>query len=203
MSSHVRMAGLPVVALVLVSGVLGVQLANGGGTFEPLQPADPCVAREVTSEAEGIDGLTEELVLLGLDGAACSLGISREELTLELAQSEDPTDEQVEALHDGLQAAVRRMEEDGTLPPASELVDEALDNADLNGFLEAAIRAMPDSVIDAALKTDDVLTRAIDDLDLRELLENVDDQDELNKQVEPAVTEAVKDSLVDRLTDLL
>ena len=37
------------------------------------------------------------------------------------------------------------MEDDGSLPPASELVDEALDNADLNGFLEAAIRALPDS----------------------------------------------------------
>jgi hypothetical protein len=203
MTDGLRMAGLPVVALVLVSGVLGVQLANGGGTFEPLQPADPCVAREVTSEADGIDGLTEQLVLIGLDGAACQLGVSREALTLELAQSDDPTDEQVEALHDGLQAAVRRMDEEGTLPPASELVDEALDNADLNGFLEAAIRAMPDSLIDAALKTDDVLTRAIDDLDLRELLENVDDQDELDQQVEAAVTEAVKDSLVDRLTDLL
>ncbi|MET0526099.1 MAG: hypothetical protein ABWZ91_14940 [Nocardioides sp.] len=203
MTDGLRMAGLPVVALVLVSGVLGVQLANGGGTFEPLQPADPCVAREVTSEADGIDGLTEQLVLIGLDGAACQLGVSREALTLELAQSDDPTDEQVEAVHDGLQAAVRRMDEEGTLPPASELVDEALDNADLNGFLEAAIRAMPDSLIDAALKTDDVLTRAIDDLDLRELLENVDDQDELDQQVEAAVTEAVKDSLVDRLTDLL
>jgi hypothetical protein len=203
MTHGLRLAGLPVVALVLVSGVLGVQLANGGGTFEPLQPADPCVEREVSSEADGIDGLTEQLVLLGLDGAACRLGVSREELTLELAQSDDPTDEQIDALHDGLQDAVRRMEEDGTLPPASELVDEALDNADLNSFLEAAIRAMPDSVIDAALKTDDVLTRAIDDLDLRELLENVDDEDELNQQVEAAVTEAVKDSLVDRLTDLL
>ena len=95
------------------------------------------------------------------------------------------------------------MEDDGTLPPASELVDEALDNADLNGFLEAAIRAIPDSVIDAALKTDDILTRAIEDLDLRTLLENVDDQDELNQQVEDAVTEAVKDSLVARLNDLL
>jgi hypothetical protein len=129
--------------------------------------------------------------------------VSREELTLELAQSDDPTDEQIDALHDGLQDAVRRMEEEGTLPPASELVDEALDNADLNSFLEAAIRAMPDSVIDAALKTDDVLSRAIDDLDLRELLENVDDEDELNQQIEAAVTEAVKDSLVDRLTGLL
>jgi hypothetical protein len=203
MTDGLRWAGLPVVALVLVSGVLGVQLANGGGTFEPLQPANPCVAREVTSEADGIDGLTEQLVLLGLDGAACQLGVSREELTLELAQSDDPTDEQIDALHDGLQDAVQRMEEDGTLPPASELVDEALDNAELNSFLEAAIRAMPDSVIDAALKTDDVLARAIDDLDLRELLENVDDEDELNQQIEAAVTEAVKDSLVARLTDLL
>ena len=42
------------------------------------------------------------------------------------------------------------------------------------------IRALPDSVIDAALKTDDVLTRAIDDLDLRSLLANLDDQDDLN-----------------------
>ena len=38
---------------------------------------------------------------------------------------------------------------------------------------------------------------------MRELLENVDDEDELNQQVEAAVTEAVKDSLVARLTDLL
>ena len=95
------------------------------------------------------------------------------------------------------------MEDDGDSFPASELAGQALDNADLNGFLEAAIRAIPDSVIDAALKTDDILTRAIEDLDLRTLLENVDDQDELNQQVEDAVTEAVKDSLVARLNDLL
>ena len=84
-----------------------------------------------------------------------------------------------------------------------KLVDEALDNADLNGFLEAAIRALPDSVVNAALKTDDVLVRAIDDLDLRALLANVDDPDELNAQVEAAVTRAVQDSLTDRLRDLL
>ena len=62
---------------------------------------------------------------------------------------------------------------------------------------------MPDSVIDAALKTDDVLTRAIEDLDLRMLLDNVEDQQELEQQVEDAITEAVKDSLADRLSDLL
>ena len=51
-------------------------------------------------------------------------------------------------------------------------------------------------VVDAALKTDDVLTRAITDLDLRTLLANLDDQGDLNQQVQAAVTQAVKDSLV-------
>ncbi len=203
MTSWLRWTALPVLAVALVAGVLAVQVGHGGGSFEPLHPADPCVEREVTSRAEGIDALTERLVLLGVDGAACRLHISREALTLELAQSDDPTDAQVDALRGGLHDAVHRMKADGTLPPISSFVDEALDNADLNGFLKAAIKALPDSVIDAALKTDDVLDRTIDDLDLRELLANVDDQDDLNRQVEAAVTQAVKDSLVDRLRNLL
>jgi hypothetical protein len=203
MTDLARRAGLPVAALAVVAGVLGVQLANGGGSCEPLRPADPCVARTVTSEADGIDGLTERLVLLGIDGAACHLDVSREALTLELAQTGTPTDAQIDALREGLLDAVRQMLDDGSLPAASELVNEALDSADLNGFLEAAIRAVPDSVVDAALKTDDVLTRAIEDLDLRSILANLDDRDDLNQQVEAAVTQAVKDSLVARLREIL
>lgn len=203
MSETSRLVGLPAVALVLVSSVLGVQLAQGGGTFEPLRSADPCVAREVTSQADGIDGLTERLVLLGIDGAACRLEVSREALTLRLAHPGPRTDAEVDALREGLVAAVRRMKDDGSLPPISALVDEALDNAELNGFLEAAIRALPDSVVDAAVKTDDVLTRAIEGLDLRSVLEDLDDQDDLNRQLDAAITQAVKDSLVDRLRELL
>jgi hypothetical protein len=66
--------------------------------------------------------------------------------------------------------AVRRMEDDGIPAAASDLVDEALDNADL---------------------------------DLRTLLENIDDQSDSNRQLNAAVTLAVKDSLVDRLRDPL
>jgi len=197
-----RWVGLPVAAVILVCGVVGVQLAHGGGTYEPLRPADPCAERQVTSQASGIDGLTERLVLLGIDGAACRLHVSREALTLELAQS-DATDAQIDAFRSGLNSAVERMKDEGTLPPASELVDESLASADLNGLLKSAIRALPDSVIDAALKTDDVLTRAIDDLDLRQVLTNLDDQDALEQQIEVAVTEAVKDSLEARLRGLL
>jgi hypothetical protein len=203
MTGRAGLAILPAAALVLVSGVLGVQLAHGGGKYEPLRSADPCVARHVTSQAHGIDGLSERLVLLGLDGAACRLHLSREALTLELAQPGPRTDAEIDALHEGLLSAVRRMKADGSLPPASDLVDEALDASDLNGFLKAAIRALPDAVINAALKTDDVLTRTIDDLDLRTLLANLDNQDDLNQQINTAVTRAVKESLVARLRDLL
>jgi hypothetical protein len=195
--------GLPALALALVGAVLAVQLAAGGGGFEPAQPADPCAPRTVTSQADGIDGLTERLVLPGLDDAACTLHVSREALTLELAQPGPRTDAEVEALHDGLLAAVDRMADDGTLPPASDLVDDALVDADLNPFLETAIRVLPDAVVDAALPTDEVLTRAIDDLDLRTLLANLDDQQALDQQVRTAVTQAVRDVLVDRLTSLV
>ncbi|WP_341926866.1 hypothetical protein [Nocardioides psychrotolerans] len=203
MSDVVRRAGLPAAALVLVGGVLAVQLAHGGGSFEPLRPTDPCVERTVTSRSSGIEGLTERLVLLGVDAAACRLQVSREALVLELGRSGDPTEAQVDAVRQGLETAVARMEDDGTLPPASELLDEALDEAGLNGLLEAAIRAIPDRVVDAALKTDDVLLRAIADLDLRALLADLEDQAELERRVEDAVTQAVKDSLAARVRDLL
>jgi hypothetical protein len=201
--SPLRVLGLPIAALLLVGGVLGIQLAHGGGEFEPLKSADPCKERVVTSRAEGIDALTERLVLLGIDGAACRLHLSREALTLQLTDPGPRSDAEIDALRQGLQGAVRRMKADGTLPEASELVDEALDSMELNGLLKAAIRALPDGVINAALRTDDVLARTIDDLDLRALLENLDDQAGLEQQIADAVVPAVKDSLADRLSGLI
>ena len=203
MTARARTAGMLVAALVLVIGVLAVQIASGGGRFEPLKPADACAARTVTSQADGIDGLTERLVLLGVNNAACRLHVSREELTLELAEPGDRTDAEIDALHEGLLSAVQQMKDDGSLPPASDLVDEALDTSDLNGLLKAAIRVLPDSVVDAALKTDDVLVRTVDDLDLRTVLANLDDPADLNRQLDDAVTQAVEASLTARLGDLL
>lgn len=200
---NLRALALPAAAAVLVSGVLGVQVANGGGDFVPARAADPCAARSVASVSSGIDALGERLVLLGLDGAACRLGVTREALVLELAQPGERTDEQIDAMRAGLLDAVTRMDQDGTLPPASELADEAIDNANLNSFVKFAIRALPDSVIDGALKTDDVMRRAIEGLDLRSLLSNLDDPDELTQQINSAVTDAVKDSIIARLRDLL
>lgn len=202
MTDRLRLFGLPVAALVLVTGVLGIQLANGGGEFEPTRTTDPCAARTVTSQAEGIDGLVERLVLLGIDGAACSLHLSREALAMRLAEP-NHTDAEIEALRNGLLGAVVRMQGDGSLPPASELIDEALDSIELNDLLKAAIRALPDALVNAALHTDDILNRTITGLDLRDLLANLDDENDLNQQIEDAVIPAVKDSLAARLRDLL
>jgi len=202
-ATRLRAAALPTLAAVLVSGVLAVQLANGGGRYSPLRPADPCVTRQVDSVSTGIEGLTEQLVLIGLDNAACQLGTSREALTLQLAQSGTPTDAQVNALRSGLLAAVDRLKAQGKLPPASQLADEAVHDSNLNGFLKAAIRAIPASLIDNALATDDVLRRTINNLDLRTLLANLGNSHDLTTQVNAAVTKAVTDTLIARLRTLL
>lgn len=203
MSGRWRAAALPLLGLVLVGGVLGVQVANGGGDFVPARPADPCVARTVTSRAHGIDALTERLVLLGLDGAACRLGVSREALTLRIAGPGRRTDAEIEALRGGLLAAVARMDLDGSLPKSSSFVDEVLDSSDLNPVLRFAIRALPDALVDAALPTRDVLERAVRRLDLRALLGNVSDRRALEDQVRDAVTQAAKDTLLARLRGLV
>lgn len=198
-----RAALLPVLAAALVGGVLGTQLANGGGDFVPARSVDPCAVSDVTSVSTGIEGLGERVVLLGLDGAACRLGMTREALILQLATPGTRSDAEIHALHAGLLGAVDKMKAAGTLPPASDFTDEAVDNADLNGIVKFLIKALPDSVIDAALKTDDVLKRTIDNLDLRAVLAELNDPDELRRRINDAVTQAVKDSLIDRLRDLL
>ena len=78
-----------------------------------------------------------------------------------------------------------------------------MDDSNLNGFLKAAIRAIPASLIDNALATDDVLRRTINDLDLRTLLANLGNSHDLTTQVDAAVTKAVTDTLLARLRSLL
>ena len=198
-TARLRTAALPALAAVLVSGVLAVQLAHGGGDYKPLRPASSCVTRSATSVATGIDGLTEELVLTGLNAAACQLGVTREAFALQLAQSSVHTDAQINALRTGLLTAVDILKADGKLPRASKLAREAIDVSNLSGFRKAAIRAVPDALIDKALTTDDILRRTINDLDLRALLGNLSNRHDMTVQVNSAVTQAVMERLADDL----
>jgi AcrR family transcriptional regulator len=61
-----------------------VYLALGGASYAPAQVADPCETRD-WREPDGIEEVAEQIALSGLDGVACELDVSREEMVLALA----------------------------------------------------------------------------------------------------------------------
>lgn len=70
-----------VVALVASSGLVLAYLALGGASYAPAKVADPCAARDWRSPS-GFQEAAQQIVLSALDGAACDLGVSREQLVL-------------------------------------------------------------------------------------------------------------------------
>ena len=113
------------VSLGLVAAVVVSYLALGGGRFEPTPVADPCEARE-RPEADGLAETLERIALAGVDGVACELDVSREELVLALRSEEALAafseeqglyrDELEQAITDGLVRAVDDADEAGSLP---------------------------------------------------------------------------------------
>jgi len=75
----------PLIALAASIGLIGVYVAFGGGSFTPAATADPCKTRDEAVLQER--GVFEGIALSALDGAACELHVSREELALALADS--------------------------------------------------------------------------------------------------------------------
>jgi hypothetical protein len=112
------------VALGLVAAVLLPYLALGGASFEPTPVADPCQARDWRDPGD-VDEVLEQIVLSALDGAACALGVSREDLVLAV-RNEESLDAFAEengisradaeqAVRDGLLRAVEDAEEAGAI----------------------------------------------------------------------------------------
>ncbi len=80
--------GLPLlVAAVASAGLVGLNVALGGGDYKPLEVRDPCDPRP-WREAKGTGALTEQISLSALDGAACGLRVTREELALAVASAD-------------------------------------------------------------------------------------------------------------------
>jgi uncharacterized protein YidB (DUF937 family) len=115
-------AGAALAALALVV----VYLALGGASFATAKVADPCVARD-WREPEGLEEVAEQIVLSGLDGAACELGVTREQIVLafagrgslsSLAREHGISEERLEELvRSGLVRAVDDAERAGALDP--------------------------------------------------------------------------------------
>jgi hypothetical protein len=67
--------------------LVAAYLALGGASYAPAKVADPCAARDWRDPA-GFQEVAEQIVLSALDGAACELGVSREEMVLAFASRE-------------------------------------------------------------------------------------------------------------------
>jgi hypothetical protein len=194
-----RRLALPLIAVVLVAGVLGVQVAAGGGHYVPLRPANPCTPRPVSPIPAQLEPLAEQIVLLGLDSAACRLGISRERLVLALAQTRTPDPRESAALKTGLVNAVDLLDRQRRLPKVSQLRPQALDQANLPGIVKTIITAIPDPVIDNLLPTAPLLRRTIDELDINRLLHELNDPSQLNSVLQSAILQAALHQILDRL----
>jgi hypothetical protein len=107
-------------------GLIVVYLALGGASYTPVAVADPCTPRD-WREPEGFQEVAEQIVLSALDGVACELDVSREEVVLAFASrdslerfareqeiSEEDLDELVRS---GLERAVDDAERAGALDP--------------------------------------------------------------------------------------
>jgi hypothetical protein len=190
---------LPLIAVLLVAAVLGVQVAAGGGHYVPRRPANPCTPRPVPTIPAQLDPLAEQIVLLGLDSAACRLGISRERLVLALADTRTLDPRAPAALKTGLRDAVDRLDREHRLPKVSKLLPEALDQADLPGIAKTILAAIPDGIIDSALPTAPLLRRTVDALDVNRLLHQLHDPRQLDSAVRSAILQAALRQILDRL----
>lgn len=121
-SGSVLVIGAIVASLVLV----GAYLAAGGSSYEPEKVQDPCQPRP-WSNPQTLGQIANQFTISALDGAACRLGVSREELAQALATPEGRErfkqrygidDEKLaKAVRAGLVRAVDDAEEAGALPP--------------------------------------------------------------------------------------
>jgi hypothetical protein len=82
-SGRVLVGGAAALSILLVVVYLGA----GGGSYEPTPVADPCQAR-AWSSPDDLEETAQQFFLSSLDGAACELGVSREELAEALPTEE-------------------------------------------------------------------------------------------------------------------
>ena len=141
----------------------------------------------------------EQIVLLGLDRAACRLGVSRERLVLALAETRALNPRESAALKTGLVDAVGLLDRQGRLPKVSQLLPQALDQANLPGIVKTIIRAIPDPVVDNLLPTAPLLRRTIDELNIDRLLHELGDPSQLNSVLQSAILKAGLRQILNRM----
>jgi hypothetical protein len=133
-------------ATAAAAALIAAYLALGGASYAPAKVADPCAARD-WREPEGVQEVAQRIVLSGLDGAACELGVSREDIVLAFADREslerfardhDLTNEEVEDLvRSSLLRGVDDAERAGALnSPIADLLRGTIRRIPVAGLLD-------------------------------------------------------------------
>ena len=148
-----RNRGLLVLAISILASLLlaGAYLA-AGGPIGPDATADPCDARPWTDPGN-LEEAAQQFALSAADGAACELGVSREELTRSIA--DDGSRRAFMERHGLTEADL----EDALRAGLNRAVDDAESAGALGGLAASAIRAaikvMPMSVMIGLLENAD------------------------------------------------
>jgi len=117
-----------------------VYLALGGASYAPAKVADPCAPRDWRNP-QGVQEVLQQIVLSSLDGAACELHVSREDMVLALANKDSR--EQFAREH----GITRQELEDLVRKGLLRSIDDA-ENADaldprVAGLLRGAVQRVP------------------------------------------------------------
>lgn len=142
-----RGIGLVAAVAAVSAGLVGGYVALGGGDYAPAGVADPCVTRE-WRDPRGAGGITEQIALSALDGAACELHVSRERLATVIAADTDlgamarefglDDDRMEQVLRTGLRRAVQDAEDaDAVNGVEAFLLRQAVERLPLGRLLEA------------------------------------------------------------------
>jgi hypothetical protein len=138
-----RSQGLLALGLLgLAAAVLiGIELAKGALTYGESKVADPCEQRE-QFPGEGFQATLQRIVLDGLDGAACELNTTREELVLsidpELRRDVEWDRETLErAVRSGLFEAINDAQARGGIGPLeARIMREVVQRAPLDWLIQ-------------------------------------------------------------------
>ena len=134
-----RHAAPLLVSLVAVAVVISSYLALGGASYEPAPVADPCVSREWRNP-DDLQTTLEQVALSALDGAACTLGVSREDLVLAVRDeaSLDAFAEKHGISRADAEEAIQR--------GLDRAIDEAEDAGALSGFVASFARRLTETL---------------------------------------------------------
>jgi hypothetical protein len=126
------------IAAVLV--LVGLYLGLGGASYAPAKVADPCVTRSWRSP-HGFEAVAEQIVLSSVDGAACQLHVSREDMVLALANAD--TRQQFVREHHITNAELESLVRNGLKRSIADAQNAGALNSTVAGILRGVVGNIP------------------------------------------------------------